>query len=163
MLVAQFLGQILEKSDIFPQSLFSTKSENHLKKSNENISRSDHIQWLNSYPWTNVSVVCTFIDWVAFCHDIQKANICYRKKKGKCWTYTVNRESIQTTVDVMSVIGIFWLQQAFNIHSLIQCCLQLLSVYIDVLCANKSISLNVLVSLFFPLREMKKYCALVSD
>ncbi len=34
---AMLLAQILEKSDIFPQSVFSTKSENHLKKLNENI------------------------------------------------------------------------------------------------------------------------------
>lgn len=152
-----------QKSDIFPQSIFSTKSENHLKKSNWNIAyrtfRPHTVQWLNSYPWTNISVVCTFIDWVAFCHDIQKANICYREKKhrAKCWTYAVNRESIQNMGDVISVIGIFWLQRAFNKRSFIQYCLPATFECLHWCYMCQQINLEKI--LCFPLRHEEMLCS----
>lgn len=162
------LGQISEQSDISLGVCFPPNQKiiwrNQMKVIP--VSHSGHMQWLNSYPWTSVTVVCTFIDWVAFCHDIQKANICYREKKkhtDKCWTNTVDRTWMPTMRDVILVIGIFCLQQAFNKHALLQCCLQLLSVCIDVICANKSILLYPLASLFLSLTVMKKCCALVGD
>lgn len=63
------------RCDIYYQSIFCTKLENHLNESSENIS---YIQAKspNSHPQTNISVICTSIDCMTFCHDIQKANIC---------------------------------------------------------------------------------------
>lgn len=82
------LAQISGKPDIFSHSIYSTKSENHLKESNGNIS---HSFWLD-YIQEAVSEVHTSIDWMAFCYDVQKANICYGGEGNK-----INVDSGQLT------------------------------------------------------------------
>lgn len=67
------LAQISGKPDIFPPSIYSTKSENRLKESNGNILHKFDLIVIQEA----VSSAHTSIDWMAFCDDIQKANICY--------------------------------------------------------------------------------------
>lgn len=59
------------KPDILPPSLFSSKSENHLEKSNGNISHTFDSMVIQEA----ASAAGTSIDRMAFCFDIQKANI----------------------------------------------------------------------------------------
>lgn len=72
------LAQILGKPDIFPPSIYSTKSENRLKESNGNILHTFDLIVIQEA----VLAVRASIDWMAFCNDIQKANICYRRGRG---------------------------------------------------------------------------------
>lgn len=59
------------KPDILPPALFSSKSENHLEKSNGNISHRFDSMLIQE----TASAAGTSIDRMAFCFDIQKANI----------------------------------------------------------------------------------------
>lgn len=154
MLLAHFLCQISEKSDIFPRSAFSTKSENHLKKLNENnasLNRTTYNDLIVIHGPVSVLYALSLTGW-HFAMTFRKPIFAIEKKKKKkhtekCWTYTVNRESVQNMGNVISLIGIFWLQQAFNKHTCIQCLiLQLLGVCIDVIWTNKSILLKLLDS-----------------
>lgn len=98
MLLAHFLCQISEKSDIFPRSAFSTKSENHLKKLNENnasLNRTTYNDLIVIHGPVSVLYALSLTGW-HFAMTFRKPIFAIEKKKKK---------NTQKNVELILLIG----------------------------------------------------------